>query len=200
MPIDSWTVHGLWPDWCDGSYPANCDQSREYSNISDILTAKGGESTLTEMEKYWKDYEGDDESFWEHEWSKHGTCVSTLEPDCYTDYEATEEAVDYFQRTMALFKSLPTYKWLDDAGITPSESETYTADEIEKALEKAHGAPVTISCKGGELNEVWYLFNVKGSLQEGKFLPVEPTGTEGGGCSGQVSYIPKTGGNKGRRL
>jgi ribonuclease T2 len=32
------------------------------------------------MSTYWKDYQGDDETFWEHEWAKHGTCISTLEP------------------------------------------------------------------------------------------------------------------------
>jgi ribonuclease T2 len=27
------------------------------------------------MQTYWKDYQGDDESFWEHEWNKHGSFV-----------------------------------------------------------------------------------------------------------------------------
>ena len=62
------------------------------------------------MSTYWKDYKGDDETFWQHEWSKHGTCISTLEPHCYTDHKATEEVVDYFQKAVDLFKELPSYE------------------------------------------------------------------------------------------
>jgi ribonuclease T2 len=62
------------------------------------------------MQTYWKDYQGDDESFWEHEWAKHGTCISTLEPECYSDHTATEEVVDYFQKAVDLFKTLPSYE------------------------------------------------------------------------------------------
>lgn len=61
------------------------------------------------MNTYWKDESGNDESFWEHEWSKHGTCISTLEPSCYTKYTPQEEVVEYFNRTVELFKTLPTY-------------------------------------------------------------------------------------------
>ena len=61
------------------------------------------------MNTYWKDNQGDDETFWEHEWGKHGTCISTLSPSCYTNYQATEEAVDFFQKVVDLFNTLPSY-------------------------------------------------------------------------------------------
>jgi len=51
------------------------------------------------MNKYWKNNAGTDESFWEHEWNKHGTCISTLEPGCYNDYKAQEEVVDFFSNS-----------------------------------------------------------------------------------------------------
>jgi ribonuclease I len=46
-----------------------------------------------------------------HEWAKHGTCVSTLEPRCYgDDYIETEEVVDYFAKAVEIFHMLPTFK------------------------------------------------------------------------------------------
>lgn len=73
-PTDSWTIHGLWPDNCDGTYQEYCDDSREYSNITSILEAQNRTELLSYMKEYWPDYEGadEDESFWEHEWNKHG--------------------------------------------------------------------------------------------------------------------------------
>lgn len=63
-PAKSWTIHGLWPDNCDGSYEATCDSSRAYTDIGCILLDKGHGDILDYMETYWKDYQGDDESFW----------------------------------------------------------------------------------------------------------------------------------------
>lgn len=62
------------------------------------------------MKTYWQDYEGDDESFWEHEFGKHGTCINTIKPSCYNDYSPQQEVGDYFQKTVDLFKELDTYK------------------------------------------------------------------------------------------
>ncbi|KAK4150721.1 hypothetical protein C8A00DRAFT_36662 [Chaetomidium leptoderma] len=31
---------------------------------------------------------------------KHGTCISTLKPSCYTNHQATQEAVDFFAKTL----------------------------------------------------------------------------------------------------
>jgi ribonuclease T2 len=62
------------------------------------------------MQDYWVDINGDDESFWAHEWGKHGTCINTIEPSCYTNYSSQEEVGDFFQKVVDLFKGLDTYK------------------------------------------------------------------------------------------
>lgn len=98
------------PDNCDGTYEANCDKDREYSNITAILEELGKDETLKDMNTYWKDYKGDDESFWSHEWNKHGTCISTLDTECYEDYKPQAEVGDFFDKTVALFKEVNTYK------------------------------------------------------------------------------------------
>ena len=48
-PDDSWTLHGLWPDNCDGTYEANCDPRRAYTNITEILQAAGADETMLDL-------------------------------------------------------------------------------------------------------------------------------------------------------
>ncbi|CAE6511625.1 unnamed protein product, partial [Rhizoctonia solani] len=94
-PSDSWTIHGLWPDHCDGSYDANCAPERELFNITTVLEQSGQQKLLKYMNKvrsllkfpistsiyllfqYWLNNNGTNEEFWEHEYNKHGTCIST---------------------------------------------------------------------------------------------------------------------------
>lgn len=142
------------------------------------------------MQEYWKDYKGNDESLWKHEWAKHGTCISTLEPRCFSPYRRADEAVAYFNRAVNLFKALPTHKWLADAGIVPSGSKKYSLDSIQDVLERQHGASVTLKCRGAAINEVWYHYNVRGSLQAGQFVAAEPDGAKGR-CPDQVQYKVK---------
>ncbi|KAG6008161.1 hypothetical protein E4U21_004919 [Claviceps maximensis] len=195
-PSDSWTIHGLWPDNCDGSYPARCDASRAYTDIENILSSAGASDTLEYMKDFWKDSNGDDDTFWQHEWGKHGTCISSLNPMCYNDYQSEEEAVDFFTKTVELFKLLPTYKWLADAGITPSSTRYYSLGQIQNVISQQHGAKVTLGCRGNALNEVWYHFNIRGSLQTGQFEPTAPVGNKGR-CPPQVLYKPKSNRYKG---
>jgi ribonuclease T2 len=146
------------------------------------------------MQTYWVSDSGSSETFWEHEWGKHGTCISTLEPDCYTDYQPTEEVPIFFNRTVSLFKSLPSYKWLSDAGIVPSTSVTYTTAQIQAALSKNHGGQnVYLGCRSGALNEIWYFFNVQGSLQTGSFEPSALVGSKSTCPSTGIKYLPKNG-------
>lgn len=212
-PADHWTIHGLWPDFCDGSYTQYCDESRQYTNISCILEAAGKYNLLDFMREYWKDDGGEDEEFWEHEWGKHGTCYSTLNPTCFTDYKPQEEVVDFFEQVVRLFNTLPTYEvcftsslnksayatatnlspptqFLAASGIYPSATRNYTNAEIMTALHKVRGVNATIECDEGQLYEVEYTFNVQGSVADGLFLPTTPVG-EGNGCPAEIQYLPK---------
>ena len=100
------------PDNCDGTYQSNCDSSRTYTNITEILEAQDRTGLLSYMDEYWVDIDGDNESFWEHEWGKHGTCINTIRPSCYSDYTPQEEVGDFFQKVVDLFKTVDTYKVL----------------------------------------------------------------------------------------
>jgi ribonuclease T2 len=78
-PATSWTLHGLWPDFCDGTYPAYCDVTREYADPVELVKERDYGLWMW-MNEYWVDVEGYEEGLWKHEWDKHGTCMSTLEP------------------------------------------------------------------------------------------------------------------------
>ncbi|KAF2972757.1 hypothetical protein GQX73_g782 [Xylaria multiplex] len=170
-PSNSWTIHGLWPDNCDGTYDQNCDSSRAYTDITTILQNNGKSSLVSYMQNYWQSNSESAEAFWEHEWSTHGTCVSTLETSCYSSYTRGQEAADYFQVVVDLFKTLDTYSALSAAGITPSSTKTYTSAQIQAALLKVTGKAAVISCSSSELYQVYYGFFVDGPLTGADFVP-----------------------------
>jgi len=60
----TFTLHGLWPEWaneCSGT----------------ALDVNALSSIRSDLEKYWlscPEFGSDNETFWSHEWEKHGTC------------------------------------------------------------------------------------------------------------------------------
>uniref|UniRef100_A0A2C9UTY5 Uncharacterized protein n=1 Tax=Manihot esculenta TaxID=3983 RepID=A0A2C9UTY5_MANES len=78
------TIHGLWPDYNDGTWPACCRRSDfDEKEISTLLDG---------LQKYWPTLScgssstchGTKGSFWAHEWEKHGTCSSPVVHDEYS--------------------------------------------------------------------------------------------------------------------
>ncbi|GAA5960335.1 hypothetical protein JCM21900_006533 [Sporobolomyces salmonicolor] len=192
-PDDTWTVHGLWPDNCDGTYQEYCDPDRQYTDIAEILANYGGQDVLDYMNVYWKDDQGDDNSFWAHEWGKHGTCISTLNTTCYgRTYTQYEEVVDYFDRAVALFKTLPTYTWLAAAGIHPSTSQTYTLAQLQSVAVQNFGYEAIWGCTDdNELDEVWYGYTTRGPVKGGKFEAAAPDGAKSSCPDTGIKYLPK---------
>ena len=171
-PNNSFSLHGLWPDLCNGGFEQFCDDTRSRDDIRHVLSSLYPEVTeelLNFMDTYWLALDGRNERLWAHEWNKHGTCISTLEPACYDSGDVADgvDILDYFLQATSLFKTLDTYSLLADAGILPSQDRTYSLAELGQAIESSdHGFPVTFRCnRFGELDEVWYHFTVRGSLR-----------------------------------
>jgi ribonuclease T2 len=176
LPANSWTLHGLWPDFCNGSYTQYCDLKRQYDplpspntttgtpsgtpvvpykgpNIGTFLEPFGRYDLLAWMNKYWIAQNQPNPDFWGHEFSKHATCYSTFDVPCYgPNYREHEEVVDFFDTAIAYFQKLPTYDWLAGKGIKPSNSTRYTLSDIQKTLKKHHGAIPFIGCSGPRYN------------------------------------------------
>ncbi|KAF7971676.1 hypothetical protein HWV62_20112 [Athelia sp. TMB] len=200
-PTNSWTIHGLWPDNCNGTYEENCDSSRDYTDISGLLTAAGATDTLAFMQEYWLNDDGTSEELWEHEWATHGTCMSTLEPSCLPAGSTKgAEAVAFYETVVRLFKfltatnrqTLPTYTWLANAGIVPSSTKTYSFTDVNAALVAGSGGYTpAVGCTSGALSSISWYYNLKGSVIDGTFVPIDTP--EAGTCSGTVKYPLKTG-------
>lgn len=209
-PNTSFTNHGLWPDNCDGSYQQFCDDSLKIDDVYHLLhlpefNREGleiqGWELLEQMGKLWKSNTGDDESLWIHEYNKHGTCIKTLKPDCYArwdDIAGTEEhkkqaVYDYFRIAMKLYHQLDTYKALEKHGIVPSETKTYTREEISKALNEGFdGMSVYFKCDSHEaLNEIWYFHLLQGSILGEGFEPIDSFKSYSNCPVNSIKFYPK---------
>ena len=86
-------------------------------------------------------------------------------------------------------------QFLANAGITPSSSKTYTAAQIQAALKTGFGFEATLQCASGALDEIWYSYDVNGSVQTGTFIPTSPVGSTSSCPSTGIKYLPKSGGS-----
>ena len=86
-----WSIHGLWPQTTIEKYPAYCKKiTFDLNKLSPIID---------KLNKYWysetSSHEDPNETFWKHEWEKHGSCM----------YNNCDE-YDYFNTAIKLFESV----------------------------------------------------------------------------------------------
>lgn len=194
----SFTIHGLWNDLCDGSYDQFCVPELEFQDsddLQDVIVNQFGRNDLYNyMIKYWVGEDQTDESsmsLWEHEFNKHGTCFQTLLPKCFTgEYSKFQNAIAYFQKTVELFQTLPSYRFLEMGAIVPTTEKQYDLSAIETALTIGHhGKQVYVGCSNGAISEIWYYYEVKGNALNGKYRPVDSLAESK--CPDKVWYLPK---------
>ncbi|XP_022945020.1 ribonuclease 1-like isoform X1 [Cucurbita moschata] len=67
-PPKMFTIHGLWPSYFSGDMVV-CTSKPKLDPTKQLAPLK------TQLEMYWPDViSGDHETFWKHEWDKHGKC------------------------------------------------------------------------------------------------------------------------------
>ncbi|PKI55281.1 hypothetical protein CRG98_024297 [Punica granatum] len=140
------TIHGLWPDYNDGTWPACCTQDNfDEKEISTLVDA---------LQKYWPSYYcgststcyGGKGSFWAHE--KHGTCSSSVVGDEY----------NYFVTTLNVYFKYNVTRVLFDAGYVPSNTEKYPLGGIITEIQNAFHTTPEIACSNGAVQEIRLCF------------------------------------------
>lgn len=186
-PLDSFTVHGLWPDTCIGSYEQFCEKDMFIDDVYYLLHSdefQGSLELYNFMKLYWKNnVVNNEESLWIHEYNKHGTCIKNIRPECYSRWNShgneklwkRKSVIDYFNITRNLFQDLNSFEMLAKHGISPSINRTYTKREIQDALkDEFNGKTVFINCDSNNvLNEIWYFHLLNGPFLNEKFVPID---------------------------
>ncbi|KAG9451323.1 hypothetical protein H6P81_011288 [Aristolochia fimbriata] len=134
-PDEDFGIHGLWPNYNDGSYPSNCETGTPFDpSVIANLTS--------DMQMNWPSLacpSSDGLQFWEHEWEKHGTCSESI----LTQYQ-------YFQTALNLKQQANLLLLLQDAGISP-DGGFYSLKAIREAIEGGIGGHVAgIECNVDE--------------------------------------------------
>ncbi|TDL28264.1 ribonuclease T2 [Rickenella mellea] len=172
LPKNSWTIHGLWPDFCDGSFTQYCDLSRQYdpSPSPNTTTGKPGGTPVPpytgpgvdtfvlefgriDLLDFSDEQILDQPRFSQQRFLgtrvfKHATCTSTFDIACYANYRKHEDVVNFFDATIRAYKMFPTYELLATAGIIPSNKTTYTLSQLQNAVKTQTGAVPFFGCGG----------------------------------------------------
>ncbi|KAF6134520.1 hypothetical protein GIB67_028541 [Kingdonia uniflora] len=170
-PAADFGIHGLWPNYKDGSYPSNCDPDSlfEASSISDLKS---------QMQSEWPTLacpSSDGIHFWTHEWEKHGTCS-----------ESMLDQHGYFETALKLKKEIGLLKLLTNAGIKP-DGRFYSIKSIEEAIKEATGFTPGMDCnvdgsRHSQLYQIYMCVDSTGSnLIECPILP-------GRRCSSTIEF------------
>ncbi|CAK8574818.1 unnamed protein product [Lathyrus sativus] len=125
----NFTLHGLWPsNSSSSSDPETCTRTPFKSTLIHTLFPRVNVS--------WPDItKGKEESFWAHEWSKHGTCS-----------EVKFNMLEYFTRALDIKDKVYILKALNDANIKPDSIKQHPILEIKKAIAKVTGKDPELRC------------------------------------------------------
>ena len=140
-PLPYWetnlTIHGLWPQYAVSGYPASCT-TEPFDNT---IPTQIGES---KMIQYWPDVQytldsSSYNSFWAHEWTKHGTCSGLTQ-------------LQYFNAAIDLTSHIPTPSALYES-IGHNMSTNVLRDSFGGA------DYVALQCKNQMLNGIYTCWN-----------------------------------------
>uniref|UniRef100_A0A0A9Z961 Ribonuclease Oy n=1 Tax=Lygus hesperus TaxID=30085 RepID=A0A0A9Z961_LYGHE len=142
----SWTIHGIWPTKFGEIGPSYCNTSLPF-NPEAIYGIKD------ELEAAWSPVQKHKQfnSFWKHEWEKHGTCANTI-PLYPNEFE-------YFNQGLIWSRQYNITNVLNSAGITPGR--IYNVSAVWAAVKQAYGKNPHIACFTDSITKASYLLEIR---------------------------------------
>ncbi|XP_072032219.1 ribonuclease Oy-like [Amphiura filiformis] len=129
--VNDLAIHGLWPS--GKSDPFSCNNTWKF-NVTEIKDLKP--KLLVEWPNVLPDRPED--SLWQHEWEKHGTCAASL--------PALNSQHSYFEKTLELKEKYNLLEMLRSYDIVPSDSKQYQYDDVFNSLAKALRTQPYLEC------------------------------------------------------
>ncbi|XP_066248155.1 ribonuclease Oy [Euwallacea similis] len=134
LPQDKtlWTIHGLWPTKIGQLGPFFCPSAIHFD--PDDL-----KPMLNDLSTYWINVEANtrNDSFWAHEWKKHGSCASIL--------PALDSVTNYFKVGLQLNREFDLASLLAVGGVIPGMN-SYNVSLIYNLIKNATTKNPDIQC------------------------------------------------------
>ncbi|XP_047321212.1 intracellular ribonuclease LX-like [Impatiens glandulifera] len=129
-PDEDFGIHGLWPNFNNGSHPQSCDSDNPFDKSKIV-------GLMRRMQVHWPTLRcpsGNGFKFWIHEWIKHGTCSANV-----------LNQRSYFLKALVFKNKSNLLQHLEDAGIYPDDG-FYRANDVDAAIEKGLGVTPYLEC------------------------------------------------------
>ncbi|RZB39927.1 Ribonuclease T2 domain containing protein [Asbolus verrucosus] len=147
----TWTVHGVWPTKIGTNGPYFCNSAIHFD--PDQL-----EPMMKELLEFWPNIEANTKpnSFWKHEWNKHGTCASTL--------PQLNSVTNFFKQGLQWNQDYNLATILTKNEIVPNQ-QGYNISDIYNAIKTTINKNPTVECvvdgksKQSLISEIHICFN-----------------------------------------
>ncbi|KAJ1983124.1 Ribonuclease T2-like [Dimargaris verticillata] len=134
-----------------------CDDNRR-ANVARTLALRDETDLMDWLQRAWpSDGTVSQKYLWTEAWNVFGTCVSTIEPRCYTELEPGQDVIRYFRNVKALAEEINLKQVLQQLDLTPidpnqaAKSQMYNGyhrHAVEQGLGHALNRKVLLRCDG----------------------------------------------------
>jgi len=149
------SIHGLWPNFISEKRISDC-------NTGQAITVDPQGETREIMDSYWSSLKGTNEGFWEHEYNKHGYCV-TERYNFPNEQKFFDDGVGIYQKWQ--MNQLMTHT-LGDIQMRDNDEVEFTFDELTEQIHNARtDLFFTINCVSHEkkqyISEIHFYFDLE---------------------------------------
>ncbi|OQV18269.1 putative Ribonuclease Oy [Hypsibius exemplaris] len=187
MAPNAWLMHGIWPTKTGTEGPVNCDKTAKW-DINPV------EPLVPELKADWSNLESNTtyDSFWSHEWLKHGTCAQNL--------PALVGEFNFFNVPLTLReKYYDFHAALANKNILPDANRKYSHDAFAAALQTAYGSTAEVWCAYDKGTKEHYVAEIRLCLTktfdlmdcpDSEVKPKSTLGTSSCPTSQELIYAP----------